>query len=434
MTKNIKFLLVFLFFIAIISISCSKSEDPTADNKKDDTNKSKFANFNKKGNFQMPALPVTVKEIISGTTAATLTTSGRFISERKAQVICEISEKVTEIHYEIGDFVEENAVMLTLDHEELKLEVKRAEFEVEQVNNQLKKSELLYNKAYAEFDKAQKIYETDPGIYTEEEIKNFKHTADSQKVDVDSQKISLKKVKLAQTEAERKLKNTQVKAPISGIVVAKFVEENENVGTNQKVFEIESTDELKVEVELTEVEANKVFVGQNAVLMNSNGSFVFFGQVTRIAPKVDETKGLLKITLNVFAWKQWRLTSLNSTLQTLRTTTLPLPSMLPNCDFPVLGGVMLLRPGMFVNVHIALSLHKDVVMVPKDAVNYDQDRPYIFIVGKDMKARKQYLTLDHEFSTTDAVEVIEGLEIGELVVIRQSDLKNGSLVQIINGK
>ena len=95
---------------------------------------------------------------------------------------------------------------------------------------------------------------------------------------------------------------------------------------------------------------------------------------------------------------------------------------------------MLLRPGMFVNVHIALSLHKDVVMVPKDAVNYDQDRPYVFVISKNMKARKQYLTLDHEFSTTDAVEVIEGLAVGELVVIRQSDLKNGSLVQIINGK
>ena len=196
----------------------------------------------------------------------------------------------------------------------------------------------------------------------------------------------------------------------------------------------ESTDELTVEVELTEVEANKIFVGQNAVLMNSNGSFVFFGQVTRIAPKVDETKGLLKITLNVFSWKQCRLSSLNSTLQTLRTSTFPLPSVIPNCDFPVLGGVMLLRPGMFVNVHIALSLHKDVVMVPKDAVNYDQDRPYVCVISKDMKARKQYLTLDHEFSTTDAVEVIEGLEVGELVVIRQSDLKNGSLVQIINGK
>jgi len=90
----------------------------------------------------------------------------------------------------------------------------------------------------------------------------------------------------------------------------------------------------------------------------------------------------------------------------------------------------LLRPGMFVNVNIVTSVHKDVVLVPKQAVIYENDLPIIYVV-QDSLALK--IRLHAGFSDSKYIESTARIQPGDTIVtVGQASLKDSSKVKIID--
>ncbi|HEY1614224.1 MAG TPA: efflux RND transporter periplasmic adaptor subunit [Rhizomicrobium sp.] len=74
-----------------------------------------------------------------------------------------------------------------------------------------------------------------------------------------------------------------------------------------------------------------------------------------------------------------------------------------------------LMPGMFVSIKLAGAADRNVILVPEDAVDNDQSKRFVFVVGGDSKAAFREVTLGQEVGS-DRV-VLSGLRSGEDVIV-----------------
>ena len=106
------------------------------------------------------------------------------------------------------------------------------------------------------------------------------------------------------------------------------------------------------------------------------------------------------------------------------TGTVALKAVFPNADRRLL-------PGQFLNVSMTLSIRKDALSVPVNAVSQGAKGPYAYVVGADGKAQVRSLV-------TAGVEgpvviIASGLKAGESVVLDgQMSLKPGARVKVIS--
>jgi multidrug efflux system membrane fusion protein len=90
-----------------------------------------------------------------------------------------------------------------------------------------------------------------------------------------------------------------------------------------------------------------------------------------------------------------------------------------------------LWPGAFVDVAVTLSVDKDVVVVPAEAIQFSQQGRYIIVIKPDNTVEFRPVELGD--SLAGEVVVKKGLSGGEQVVTSgQLRLQNGSPVQIKN--
>jgi membrane fusion protein (multidrug efflux system) len=74
-----------------------------------------------------------------------------------------------------------------------------------------------------------------------------------------------------------------------------------------------------------------------------------------------------------------------------------------------------LKPGMFLNVELALSERQDAVIVPEEVLVAEGGRQYLFVVN-DGRAERREVKVGQRF--TGEVEITEGLKVGDQVVAR----------------
>ena len=95
------------------------------------------------------------------------------------------------------------------------------------------------------------------------------------------------------------------------------------------------------------------------------------------------------------------------------------------------NGSMLLRPGMFVEVTVVVERRSDVSVVPRQAITSRAGQSVVFLLdGQRVSRRDVRLGLGDDAT----VQVVEGLELGDRVVVRGLEtLVDGTRVRVIDG-
>jgi membrane fusion protein (multidrug efflux system) len=191
---------------------------------------------------------------------------------------------------------------------------------------------------------------------------------------------------------ERALADAIVRAPFAGLIADRLVSRGEFVAPGQKLFELVSLDPIEVEFHLSEIDSSRVRVGNDVAV--------------RVAPFPDETFGAT-------------VTIVSPTIDP-RTRTLRVKAQLENADGR-------LRPGLFARVDLGVSRREGVPMIAEEAVLQRADGAVVFraLPGNRVERRVIETGVHHE----GRVEVVRGLEAGDLVVLRgQAGLADGQLV------
>jgi membrane fusion protein, multidrug efflux system len=197
--------------------------------------------------------------------------------------------------------------------------------------------------------------------------------------------------------AGRRYGNTRIKAPFSGVVTSRFIEQGELVREGTKVAHMLDLSKVKIVIHISEREIMKFSEG--SLLRVSSDLFPkeqFSGRVTAISDK-----GGRDHTFRVEV--------------TLDNT--------PENRF---------RSGMFARVIKSSDAMRDALLIPRTALLSGIRNPEVFVV-RDGRAYRKKLQVGQEVQ--QQIEVTEGLAAGDNVVVSgQDELQDGSGVTVINRK
>ena len=254
----------------------------------------------------------------------------------------------------------------------MKLEAREYELAEKKAKIELDKQQINFNRMKGMHDK---------NLLSEDEFENAR--------------FALESVRVQWEEAKLNLGYTEIRSPISGAVGDRLAKIGRRIQPTDKLFSVVNTSQVIAVVYVPEKNLGQISKGQRAVVFSDNLKDIKFdGWIKRISPVVDPSSGTFKVTVGVKnAGKK-------------------------------------LRPGMFVNIQIIIDTHKDVVLIPKTAVVYENEYKSVYIV-RDGIAHK--INLTEGFSDNEKLESMKDIEDGEqIIVVGQAGMKDKTKVRIVN--
>lgn len=324
------------------------------------------------------ATPVSVEPVMRENLNSYLVLNGIVEPERKVEVFSRLPAYVKEIVKEEGAYVKENEVLALLDDTEIKISYEQAKIQLEQAKLSLEEAEKTYIR-YQELIKRD--------LVSEQEFQTQESQYKQRKLDYQDRLESYKNLEL-------QLNWTQIRSLSEGYITERLIEMGDRVSANQQVYTIEDFKPLLIRVSVPTSDSIKLKTGMPASVMTEvlKGT-VFEGNVKLINPRIDVQTGTVKVTVEVFD-------------ESLRLT-----------------------PGMFVEVRIAIGMKENVVVIPRKAILYKQNKTFVFVLSHNQVSQREVLL---GLLEEDYVEVTSGLEEGEVIVTVGVDgLKDGQRVEVI---
>ncbi len=316
-------------------------------------------------------VPVTVDDVRERIEA-----TGELRAQEDAAIAAEIAGRVTAVLADEGEAVEAGQVLIELDPERRTLEVAAAR--------------ARYEETTAAVAEQERDHERVKQLHT-------KGIASQARLDESATQLSLMKSRAAASRAQlgvaqRSFEDATVRAPFAGVLGRRHVSRGEFVGVGQPLFELVALDPIEVEFQLPERDSARVEEGQAVkILVAPYPDEHFEGMVSVISPTIEP-----------------------------RTRTLRVKALVVNDDGR-------LRPGLFARVDLGVALHRDVLLVPEEAILQRADGQVVFRTKDGDRVERVLVQTGRHHD--GMVEVASGLEASDAVVTRgQAGLVDGVAV------
>ena len=204
-------------------------------------------------------------------------------ADREANLMLSSSGLIKKIYVDVGDHVKQGELLLELDNYDLKTSVILAQKKIS-----LAKLNLKYaKKAFKRFEKVKDV--VDEGKY------------DAYVSKYETAQLELAKAKINLRYKQAILDKTRLKAPFSGVIAQKFVEEGDGVSGARmnKLFTLIDEKKQILKVMIDEKHWKRVKNGQSFSYSLDGSDEKYIGKVAKIYPAIDTKKRA--ITLEVLA-------------------------------------------------------------------------------------------------------------------------------------
>ncbi len=298
--------------------------------------------------------------------------------ERTVELHSRLSTYVKEILREEGAYVKENDILALLDDTEIKIGYQQASIQLEQ-------AKLSYEEAKTTLERSQELMDRE--LISQQEYLAAKTQLNQRRLDHDNRQEAFKNLQL-------QLNWTKIRALAEGYITERLIEVGDKVNANQQVYTIEDFSPLLVRVFVPSADSIKLTQGMIAEITTDilKGS-MFKGTVKLINPRVDVQSGTVKVTIETYDES---------------------PQM---------------KPGMFVEVRIIVGQKENILVIPRKAVLYKQNKTFVFVLNQ-MQVEQREITLG--LLEEDLVEIVDGLVEGDIVVtVGIESLKDGQRVKIV---
>ena len=309
-------------------------------------------------------VPVEVQPLRRAAMLAVYSGTAPIEAHEEAEVVAKVGGEVRQIFVEEGDNVQAGQVLARLDGDRLRLEVAQTEAN-------LRKLERDYNR---------QLELSEKGLVA-------KGTAENAKFDLDA-------LRAAYDSGRLELSYTEIRAPIDGVVSARYIKLGNTIAQNAPTFRVTDLDPLVAYVHIPEKEFRKLAPQQTAeIVVDALGGERFAGTISRISPTVDPKTGTFRARVEV-----------------------PDPSRR-------------LKPGMFGRVNIVYERRENALQLPRAAIVDADGEQSVFVVADGKAAQRPVRT---GLASNGWVEVVDGLDGSErVVVVGQGGLKTGTAVKVV---
>ena len=208
-------------------------------------------------------------------------------------------------------------------------------------------------------------------------------------------KTTATQAKAALELAKRMVADATIRAPITGIVSRRYLDQGGRASPTAPIFEIVDVKTVKAVVSVLESDLSKLKLKDKAWIQVDALTEPVSGEISLISPILEPAKRSAKVEI-----------------------------MIDNEGID-------LRPGMFAKVRILVEVHDNAILIPRSAVVEDSlgDTGTVLVVEEGISKRRQVgLGILQE----NVIEITRGLTEGELVVtVGQHSLKDGEEVTVV---
>ncbi|MFK5977569.1 MAG: efflux RND transporter periplasmic adaptor subunit [Rhizobiaceae bacterium] len=211
------------------------------------------------------------------------------------------------------------------------------------------------------------------------------------------QRAVLERLEWRTTQAERKLKDTMLTAPFSGIVSSSQVDVGKLLGANDVVVSIYQADRMDVRFTLTDRRFGRIQTDEMGLIGRKVSVIWLVGGKERVFPAVIDRIGA-------------QISASKGGIEVFATITGDM-------------NIAAVRPGAFVEVRVPDKTYKAHVRIPESAV-YNDDSVYISVNGKLAKRAIEISGYDGDF-----VLISNGIADGEeILTTRIAEISEGLAV------
>lgn len=361
----------------------------------------------------LPPVHVTLAPVTTREAIRTVDVTGTLNGDEEATISSKLPGRVATIAVDLGDEVAPGDILATIESRDYQLEraqrvaarqatlaqlgleaIPSSDFDASTVPS-VRQRQSEADNARAKFDRATKLFEAQPPLISEQDLADLRTAwqvaRDAAQAELLSAKALIAKAKAEDAAVEasdQKLRDVEVRAPAADAaangasrhyrVAQRLVSSGEYMRDGQAMFRLVAVDPIRFKASVPERFASAVAVGQSCTVHVEAYDAPFVGQVTRIAPRVDDRSRAFDVEIR-----------------------------LPNTDAR-------LKPGSFARGAIAVRREENVTFVPEAAlVTFaGVDRVYSVADGKAREHRvRPGLRIDglvEVIGKVDAAEVIVG--------------------------
>jgi RND family efflux transporter MFP subunit len=365
------------------------------------------------GGFGAPAV-VTTQPVSQGEVEVWSEFVGTLQARAFADLFAKVSGQIVEMRVETGDRVRQGQVLARVDAAELgqRVEQMEAALRMAQATLSERRSTLEVNQANA--DRSSALFAQQLVSQQQQDTVQAELLKARAQVQVAQAQIEQARANLGAARAE--LEKTLIIAPFDGVIGKRHLDRGAFATTSQPVFSLVDLSTIKTTIPLTEKDAARVQVGQQArVTSEAFPGTEFEGRVARISSIFDPN-----------------------------TNTTEAEVEIANADGR-------LKPGMFATVSLSYRTDATALLVPEAALVEDERETYLFVAerapappaqegdegtgppGEAWKARRvtvQRLGTGRDERRNEVA--VEGpLQAGQPVItLGQQDLRDGASVVI----
>ena len=331
-------------------------------------------------------------------------------------VSSQVEGPVAKVLVDVGDPVQAGQVMVSLDTEEFRNQIEQRTAAMRKIMAQLGLSEddaqvkdiaesPEVKKAAANLFDAEQRYRRSQQLFKQSLLaQQDLDTADSRyrsaKADYD---VVVQQVKTLQSDlrsekaqlalAQKKLRDTEIRAPFAGYVQERQVSPGQYLKVQTPVMTVVIPNPLRLRADVPEKMAAWVKSGQNVeVSGEALPDKTFTGQISRMTPAVKE-----------------------------QSRSFVIEALIDNPN-------LILKPGAFVKARVTTTKVDSVLLVKEETLNYLFGTYKVLVVDDDGRLKEREVKLGDRFD--GQVEIKEGLRGGEWLAIHPEKLKEGMPVRI----
>ncbi len=310
--------------------------------------------------------------------AATFKATGTLEGIREANVNSETQGRILRVVANNGSRVGQGSTLVVVDNELKAIALQQAEA-------QKLTAEASLEKAKIDLGRTQELQKSSAATKSQLEL------ADLQ---VKSAEAMLKAAQSGESLAKRQLADATVKAPFSGVVAMRYVNQGELLNQNTKVATIVDDSKMKLRINIGELDVPLVKIGNKVkVTVDALGGKLIEGRIATISSKADMARAYV------------------------------VEVEIPNNDKS-------LKSGMFARAEIQREAAHEVPTVPAEALIVNGERTQVYVADNGI-ARLKAVKIGA--STPERAEITEGLNAGDVVIVfGQSQLVDGAKLKIQN--
>lgn len=307
--------------------------------------------------------------------------SGEVVANQTATISTRIMGYVNKIYVKPGDKVTAGQLLVSISSDEIL--AKKA-----QVQAMITEAEAAARNAERDYDRFKTLRQQNS--VSDKELENIALQKTSMQAKVQMAKQQL-------NEVNAMLAYSNIKAPFSGIVTQKMMDEGSMANPGMPILTIEQNGELQVVAAVPETYIQYVKLGDAAQISIKSLDITIEGIVKELSPSAFGTGGQYSMKLAIDT-----------------------------------KGIESIRAGMFVNVFIPAKVKLDnpgTVMLQKSSIVYRDQLTGIYVINNQNEVHLRWVRLGK--TVGDQVEVLSGVKPGEQIVLKaDGKLYNGTKVSI----